>query len=56
MNKTYLMGQALIFENPGTIVRRRVLFQETGLPGGSIEKEIVEKRQKFTKCSSFKYR
>jgi len=56
MNKTYLRDQALIFENPGTIVRRGVLFQEKGLPGELIEKEIVERRQRFPKCSLFKYR
>jgi len=39
MNKTYLRGQALIFENTGTIVRRRVLFQEAGLPGESTEEK-----------------
>jgi len=55
MNKTYLRGQASIFENPGTIVRRRVLFHETGLPGKSIEKEIVKKMEKFLKCFLFKH-
>jgi len=46
----------LIFENPGTIVRRGVLSQENGLPGESIEKEIVKKVERFRKCSLFKYR
>lgn len=50
MNETYSRGQVLIFENPGTIVRRRVLFQEKGLPGESIEKEVAEKMEKFPKC------
>jgi len=56
MNKAYLRGQVLIFENSGTIVRRRVLFQETGLPGKSTEKEIVKKMEKFLKCFLFKCR
>jgi len=39
----------LIFENPGTTVRRRVLSQEKGFPSKSIEKEIVKKMERFPK-------
>jgi len=39
-----------------SIRRRRVLSQEKGLPGGSIEKEIVKKMEAFPRCSLFKYR
>jgi len=46
----------LILEGPGIIARRRALSQEKGLPGKSIEKEIVKRMEKFPKCSLFKYR
>jgi len=43
--------------NPsGRIRRRRVLSQEKGLSGESIEKEIVKKMEAFPRCSAFKYR
>jgi len=51
-----LRGQVLILEGPGIIARRRALSQEKGLPGKSIEKEIVKRMEKFPKCSLFKYR
>jgi len=61
----------LIFENLGTIVRKRPGFEywilqfwkdskeesslpRKGLPGESIEKEIVKRMEKFPKCSLFK--
>jgi len=44
------------FFNSGKIGGRRILFQEKGLPGESIETEIVEKKGRFPNCSMFKYR
>jgi len=44
------------FFNSEKIGRRRILFQEKGLPGELIEKEIVKRMEKFPKCSLFKYR
>jgi len=44
------------FFNSEKIGRRRILFQEKGLPGESIEKEIVRRMERFPKCSLFKYR
>jgi len=35
--------------------RRRILFQEKGLPSESIEKEVVEKMEGFLGCSLLKY-
>jgi len=39
-----------------SIRRRRVVSQEKGLSGQSIEKDIVKKMERFPKCSLFKYR
>jgi len=44
------------FFNFGKTERRRVLFQEKGLPGESIEKETVKKMERFFKSSLFKCR
>jgi len=39
-----------------SIRRRRVLSQEKGLPGESIEKDMVKKMERFPKSSLFKCR
>jgi len=44
------------FFSSGRIRRKRVLFQEKGLSGESMEKEIANKMEKFPKCSAFNYR
>jgi hypothetical protein len=43
--------------NPSEGIRRRRVFsQEKGLPGESIEKDMVKKMERFPKCSLVKYR
>jgi len=49
-------GLTIGFFNSGKIRRRRVISQEKGLTGESIEKEIVKKIERFPKCSLFKCR